>query len=294
MSLNVARYTSRRRRSSITMALCWASAALGLTVLAVILSTLVIKGFSGLSAQVFLADTPPPGSDGGLRNAIPRESNAAVAVPADKAEAFTKNFNALRDAILAEYSTTDPEMKIEAAPADAPAKVMAAADQRGFLRAVQAAPNGIFRMSPDVKDLVQTSNNVARVQLGGGSFTVMCLTRSSVESEKMDEADTLRAAFELIGAEVKFAGGYPGWTPRPDSKIVQLMTAVYQEIFKEQPHVLACHAGLECGIIGRNYPGMEMISFGPTIRGAHSPDERANIPSVQKFWKYLQEVLGKL
>ena len=231
---------------------------------------------------------------GGLRNAIPRESNAAVAVPADKAEAFTKNFNALRDAILAEYSTTDPEMKIEAAPADAPAKVMAAADQRGFLRAVQAAPNGIFRMSPDVKDLVQTSNNVARVQLGGGSFTVMCLTRSSVESEKMDEADTLRAAFELIGAEVKFAGGYPGWTPRPDSKIVQLMTAVYQELFKEQPHVLACHAGLECGIIGRNYPGMEMISFGPTIRGAHSPDERANIPSVQKFWKYLQEVLGKL
>jgi dipeptidase D len=233
--------------------------------------------------------------DGGsLRNAIPRESNAWVAVPVDKAAAFTKTFNALRDAILAEYGTTDPDMKIEAAPADAPPQVMAATEQRGFLRAVQAAPNGIFRMSPDVKDLVQTSNNVARVQLNNGAYTVMCLTRSSVESEKMDEADTLRAAFELIGAEVKFTGGYPGWTPRPDSKIVQLMSAVYKELFQKEAQVLACHAGLECGIIGRNYPGMEMISFGPTIRGAHSPDERANIPSVGKFWKYLQEVLGKL
>ncbi|MCC6541425.1 MAG: M20/M25/M40 family metallo-hydrolase, partial [Flavobacteriales bacterium] len=150
------------------------------------------------------------------------------------------------------------------------------------------------RMSPDVKDLVQTSNNLARIQLKDGQYTVMCLTRSSVESEKMDEADSIRAAYELIGGEVKFTGGYPGWTPHPEAKIVLLMSTVYQELFNEEAHVMACHAGLECGIIGRNYPGMEMISFGPTIRGAHSPDEKANIPSVQKFWKYLQVVLERL
>jgi dipeptidase D len=233
--------------------------------------------------------------DGGsLRNAIPRESNATVAVPADKADAFTKAFRELADTIAAEYRTTDPELRIETAAADAPAKVMTAPDQRGFLRAVQATPNGIFRMSPDVKDLVQTSNNLARIQLKDGQWTVMCLTRSSVESEKMDEADAIRSAYELIGGEVKFTGGYPGWTPHPEARIVQLMSAVYKELFNEEAHVMACHAGLECGIIGRNYPGMEMISFGPTIRGAHSPDEKANIPSVQKFWKYLQVVLERL
>ena len=110
----------------------------------------------------------------------------------------------------------------------------------------------------------------------------------------MDEADAIRSAYELIGGEVKFTGGYPGWTPHPEARIVQLMSAVYKELFNEVAHVMACHAGLECGIIGRNYPGMEMISFGPTIRGAHSPDEKANIPSVQKFWKYLQVVLERL
>lgn len=231
---------------------------------------------------------------GGLRNAIPRESTALVAVPADKAEAFTKGFRELADAILAEYRTTDPDLKIEATAADAPAKVMAAKDQRGFLRAVQATPNGIFRMSPDVKDLVQTSNNLARVQLKDGQYTAMCLTRSSVESEKMDEADGIRSAFELIGADVKYAGGYPGWTPRPDSKIVKLMSGLYKERFGEEAKVLACHAGLECGILGRNYPGMEMISFGPTIRGAHSPDERASIPSLKKYWGFLLETLERL
>jgi hypothetical protein len=231
---------------------------------------------------------------GGLRNAIPRESNALVAVPADSADAFTKGFRELADAIVAEYRTTDPELKIGATAADAPVKVMAAKDQRGFLRAVQATPNGIFRMSPDVKDLVQTSNNLARVQLKDGQYTAMCLTRSSVESEKMDEADGIRAAWELAGGSVQYTGGYPGWTPRPDSKIVKLMAALYKERFGEEAHVLACHAGLECGITGRNYPGMEMISFGPTIRGAHSPDEKANIPSVRKFWGYLLETLEKL
>lgn len=231
---------------------------------------------------------------GSLRNAIPRESTATVAVPESRMKDFTASFNELKKAIQAEYATTDPELKLELTATDTPANVMAAKEQSNFLRAVQACPNGIFRMSPDVKDLVQTSNNLARVQLKSGKFTVMCLTRSSVESEKMDEAAGIRAAFELIGATVEFAGGYPGWTPKPEAKIVKLMSDVYEELFKTEPHVLACHAGLECGIIGRNYPKMEMISFGPTIRGAHSPDERAQISSVQKFWRYLQEVLERV
>lgn len=231
---------------------------------------------------------------GSLRNAIPRESVASIGVPADKVDAFTKSFEKLRDTLKSEYGTTDPELSIELAPADLSGKVMTASDQGRFLRAVQACPGGIYRMSPDVKDLVQTSNNVARIELKDGKYTVMCLTRSSVSSEKMDEANAIKAVFELIDAKVEFAGSYPGWVPRPEAKIVKLMSSIYKERFKSEPNVLACHAGLECGILGTNYPEMEMISFGPTIRGAHSPDERAQISSVQKFWGYLLETLERV
>ncbi|HQV39816.1 MAG: aminoacyl-histidine dipeptidase [Flavobacteriales bacterium] len=231
---------------------------------------------------------------GSLRNAIPRESVASIGVPTDKVDAFTKDFEKLRDTLKSEYGTTDPELKIGMAPADLNGKVMATADQGRFLRAVQACPGGIYRLSPDVEDLVQTSNNVARIELKDGNWTVMCLTRGSVDSEKMDEANSIKAVFELIDAKVEFTGAYPGWTPRPDAKIVKLMADIYRERFKSEPHVLACHAGLECGILGTNYPKMEMISFGPTIRGPHSPDERVQISSVQKYWGFLLETLERI
>ncbi|MCB0770399.1 MAG: aminoacyl-histidine dipeptidase [Flavobacteriales bacterium] len=231
---------------------------------------------------------------GSLRNAIPRESVATFVVPADREAAFTNALKALQASITSEYSTTDPELKIELSKADVSDKVMTTRDQSRFLRAVQACPNGIHRMSPDVEDLVQTSNNLARIELKDGTFTAMCLTRSSVDSEKLDEANSIKAVFELIGAKVEFTGSYPGWTPRPGSAIVKLMSAIYRERFKEEPHVLACHAGLECGILGTNYPDMEMISFGPTIRGAHSPDEHVYISSVQKYWGFLLETLERL
>lgn len=231
---------------------------------------------------------------GGLRNAIPRESKAVIALPTGKEQALGQALKQLEADLKAEYRSTDPHLKVELAKADAPAKVMSIKDQQRFLLAVQACPDGIFRMSPDVPGLVQTSNNTARVQLGGGKWTVMCLTRGSVESEKMDQAATIRAAFELIGGQVECTGGYPGWAPKPDAPIVKLMADTYQDLFKEKLKVLAIHAGLECGIIGRNYPDMQMVSFGPTIKGPHSPDERASIKSLQKFWKYLQEVLGRL
>ena len=146
-------------------------------------------------------------------------------------------------------------------------------------------------MSPEIEGLVQTSNNLARVLVEGGKYTVQCLTRSSVDSEKIEEASAIKGLFELIGAKVEFGGSYPGWTPRPDADIVEVMSNLYRELFKEEPHVMACHAGLECGILGTNYPKMEMISFGPNIRGAHSPDECVQISSVQKYWKlYLETV----
>ena len=163
--------------------------------------------------------------------------------------------------------------------------------QEGITRALYTAHNGVYAMSPDMEDLVQTSNNVARVKIGEGKIKILCLTRSSVESSKIDLANALRAAFELCGCEVKFSGEYPGWKPNPESPILKVLTDKYQTLFNETPDVVACHAGLECGILGQNYPEMDMISFGPTIKGAHSPDERAHIASVEKFWKFLKEIL---
>ena len=149
-------------------------------------------------------------------------------------------------------------------------------------------------MSPDIPDLVQTSNNLARVLIKDGEMMISCLARSSVDSERDDLANAICAVLSLTGAQVETSGDYPGWTPRPESTIVKLMSDLYREMFDGPPHVAACHAGLECGIIGTNYPEMEMISFGPNIRGAHSPDEKVQISSVQKFWKYLVETLDRI
>ncbi len=149
-------------------------------------------------------------------------------------------------------------------------------------------------MSPDVKDLVESSNNVARVELKHGALKILNLSRSSVESSKDSVAEQLKSVAELAGMNTVFSGSYPGWKPKPGSEIVQLMETIYVEKFSEKPHVVACHAGLECGIIGANYPEMEMVSFGPTIRGAHSPDEKANIPSAQKFWSFLKDILANI
>ena len=142
--------------------------------------------------------------------------------------------------------------------------------------------------------MVETSNNVARVTFKDGEIHVYCLTRSSVETSKFDLANALRSAFELSGCEVEFTGSYPGWEPNVNASILKVLKEQYQKLFNAQPNVVACHAGLECGILGQNYPKMEMISFGPTIKGAHSPDEKVNIESVQKFWKYLLEILKNI
>jgi dipeptidase D len=231
--------------------------------------------------------------DGGsLRNAIPRESTAQVRV-SDPATAREK-LDATLAVLKAEYATTDPDLRLEVLDIDSPARSVDPEFQSRLLAAIAACPNGIHRMSPDIEDLVQTSNNLARVEVKDGHMIVQCLTRSAVDSEKMAHAEEIEGVFSLIGAAVEFAGSYPGWAPKPEASIVKLMEDLYEKRFGDRPTVAACHAGLECGIIGRHYPEMEMISFGPNIRGAHSPDEKVQVDSVERFWGLLIHTLEQI
>lgn len=232
---------------------------------------------------------------GSLRNAIPRESVAQTVVGSDKETAFLQCVQVAVDDIKSEYRSTEPSLEVTFEKQDVvPASVMPVDEQKAFIQSIYTAHNGVYRMSAELEDLVETSNNIARVSVNNGSISIKCLTRSSVESSKFDLANALRAAFELMGCDVEFSGSYPGWSPNPNSEILQLLTGIYEKQNNAKAEVVACHAGLECGILGRNYPKMDMISFGPTILGAHSPAERASISSVQKFWKFLLEILSHI
>ncbi len=229
---------------------------------------------------------------GGLRNAIPREARASVASGLSAAE-WSQKLHGLVADIQAEYRTTDPSLSVSFETADTPGQVLAAAAGDTLLAALDFCPNGIDRMSPDIEGLVQTSNNVARIALKEGAAEVHCLTRSSVDTEKMDLARRIEAGFALAGMKASRGGAYPGWTPDPDSEVVRMMADLYRELHGHEPLVLACHAGLECGILGSRYPNLDMVSFGPTILGAHSPDERASISSVHKYWAWFLESLAR-
>ncbi len=231
---------------------------------------------------------------GSLRNAIPRESFATISVATAKKDAFIKKINKIAKEIKAEQSTVDPNLEIIISEVATPERVMTTISQNTLLNAIYSAHNGVYRMSHDMKDLVETSNNVARVIIKDENIKILCLTRSSVESSKFDLANALRATFEMAGYTVTLSGSYPGWKPNVSSAVLKLLTKTYEKLFNEKPDVVACHAGLECGILGTNYPDMDMISFGPTIQGAHSPDEKANIKSSQKFWKFLLSILENI
>ena len=231
---------------------------------------------------------------GSLRNAIPRESVAKVIVAEMYDEAYIFDMQEIISDIKTEFKTTEPNLTIEIEKCNLPKKVMDLGVQEGIIRSIYAAHNGVYRMSADMEDLVETSNNVARVIIKDGEILIGCLTRSSVETSKFDLANGLRSAFELCGCEVNLSGSYPGWTPNVKSEILDLLVKIYEKQNNENPKVVACHAGLECGILGTNYPDMDMISFGPTIHGAHSPDERASVSSSQKFWKFVLEILENI
>jgi len=253
-----------------------------------LISRLLYDGFDRYGLRISKID------GGSLRNAIPRESMAVVVVDAVHKDAFESDTEHLISAIEKEFVTIEPELKIVLNPTNLPEAVMELGVQQPLLKALRAAHNGVYRMSPDIEDLVETSNNVARVLIENGQIHIGCLTRSSVDSSKMDLAQTLKATFELAGCAVEFSGDYPGWTPNMKASILKVLKDLYVQLNGSEPHVAACHAGLECGILGTHYPSMEMISFGPNIKGAHSPDERAQISSVQKFWVFLKAILAAI
>lgn len=229
---------------------------------------------------------------GGLRNVIPRESFAKIVV--DSKQGFEKYLEGIIQTIKQELRSVEKNLEIDFKSIDLSSKMMESSSQLSILRAISAMPNGVYRMSTDMEDLVETSSNLARVIIREGKFTCLSLQRSSVDTQKQEIAQSVRSVFELIGAKVENGGEYPGWTPKPDAPIVSVMQNLYEEMFVEKPFVSACHAGLECGILGQHYDSLQMISFGPTIRGAHSPDERVNIASVEKFWKYLIKTLENI
>ncbi|WP_300664932.1 aminoacyl-histidine dipeptidase [Fluviicola sp.] len=233
--------------------------------------------------------------DGGsLRNAIPRESTAVIAISNDDKTKFYQASDEIIEQITAEFQSIEKDANWTVFETGDLNRVVKKSDFKRIVNAVYAVHNGVFRMSPSIAGLVEASSSLAKVTVGDDLFTTQSLQRSSVESSKMDVANTIRAAFESVGVEVVQGGEYPGWEPNADSAILNVMADLYREKFQAEPNIKACHAGLECGILGKHFPGMDMISFGPNIRGAHSPDECVQVSSVQKFWDYLLEVLKRI
>ena len=241
---------------------------------------------------------------GTLRNAIPREAFATVYVPADKVEAAKAVFERVAAEIKAEYAGTDPDAEFIFKPYECAegecccggdeCKYVPEADALRFIRAIIACPDGVERMSSEMAGLVETSNNLAMVKIEGGEFSVKTLMRSSVDTAKDALAAKFEAVFALAGIETSFAGGYSGWAPNPESAILATMKKVYNDLYGKEPAVMAIHAGLECGILSGAYPHWDMVSCGPTLMSPHSPDERANIPSVAKCWEFLKAVLENI
>lgn len=226
--------------------------------------------------------------DGGsLRNAIPREAFAVLTVPKEQENDFQNLVKAFSEVFRAEFAGTEPDLKLEAQACALPDFVMEELVQDDLINAIQACPNGVVRMSADMEGLVETSLNLAVVKTEGHEVKALALLRSSVDTAKQDLESTLESLFLLAGAEVWFDGAYPGWKPNMQSEILKTMQEVYRKDFGKVPQVKAIHAGLECGILGSAYPQWDMISFGPTIRYPHSPDEKVDIASVERFWRFL-------
>jgi dipeptidase D len=233
-------------------------------------------------------------SGGNLRNAIPRESYAVIVVPSSKSSSFEKFVKNYEKMHRAEFAETEPELSFSCKKTDKPSKVMSKKDQYGIIRAVFACPNGVQRMSQAMKGLVETSNNLAIVKCVKGKFEAHNLCRSAVDSSKEATAWKIAGIFHLINAKVTMSGGYPGWKPNMASPILKTTTEVYKNMFGKLPEVKAIHAGLECAIIGGVYPSLDMVSFGPTIKYPHSPDEKVNIKSVKKFYNFLCQTLKEV
>ncbi len=233
--------------------------------------------------------------DGGnLRNAIAREAYAVVALPQNNIEAVIEEVSQFEKIYRDEYHATEPNLHFSAEKTALPATVIRNNDFEKLANALYACPHGVMAMSQDIPNFVETSTNLASVKFQENEILITTSQRSSVESEKQDVTNKVVSVFNLAGARSETSDGYPGWTPNPDSEIMKITRETYKKLFGTEPKVLAIHAGLECGLIGDKYPGMDMISFGPTLRGVHSPDEKLEIASVKKFWALVLEVLKNI
>jgi dipeptidase D len=228
---------------------------------------------------------------GSLRNAIPREAFATVIVPLATEPDFLVAIEDFEKLLKSELTQVEPDLDLSALKSDLPSKVMEKNFQDKVLNAIYATPNGVIRNISDIPEVVETSTNLATVKIANGTAEIMCLLRSSVDTAKTDLAQSIEAVYELAGGSVVLDGSYPGWKPNVDSPILKVMKDVYAHLYNKNPEVKVVHAGLECGIIGNAYPSMDMVSFGPTIRHPHSPDEKVCISTVKTFWDYLLEVL---
>ena len=229
---------------------------------------------------------------GGLRNAIPREATAVVLVANGDVATFEAEVAAFEKTLIAEYANIEDSISVKAAVVTTPAEVIPAEVATKLAKAVIGAPNGVVKMSVEMEGLVQTSSNLARVISDGQTVKIQCLLRSSVNSEKHALGAAIKGVFELAGATVELSGDYDGWKPNMESPILHTMLASYESLYGVKPAVMAIHAGLECGIIGGKYEGLDMISFGPTICFPHSPDEKVEIASVEKFYSFLLHTLA--
>ena len=231
--------------------------------------------------------------DGGnLRNAIAREAHAVIAIPEADKHALRTDLNVFAAQAEAEYAVADPDLQFTLESENPRAKAIDKDTAKRLLQALYAAPHGVYAMSQDIPGLVETSTNLASVKMKPGNIIrIETSQRSSIESSKQDIATMVRTVFEMAGASVSFGDGYPGWKPNPHSEILEIAAESYKRLFGVDAKIKAIHAGLECGLFLDKYPSLDMISFGPTLQGVHSPDERMLIPTVQKFWDHLLDIL---
>lgn len=231
---------------------------------------------------------------GNMRNAIPREAYAVISVPSEEVENIKKLVEEYCDLFNKEYSITENKIEVLCEEVEMPELIIPEEIQDDLVNAITGCPNGVFRMIPAIPDTVETSMNLSIIEANATDISVKCLLRSSVDSKKEELASMVESVFTLAGAKVEFSGSYSGWNPNLDSTILNTMKEVYKQEFGEEAAVKVIHAGLECGILGAIEPKLDMVSFGPTIRHPHSPDEKINIESVGKFWKLLVATLEHL
>ena len=234
-------------------------------------------------------------SGGNLRNAIPREAEAVFGIHSDHHEELKRHLKKYIEDIKGEYEGVEPSMDLRLEACERPEYCIDSETSIALVRAIYSAPHGVISMSRDLPGLVETSTNLAAVKIiDDKTIRITTSQRSSVESRKNDIAGQVEAHFQLAGAKVSHSDGYPGWAPNMKSRIMKISAEAYEELFQVKPAIKAIHAGLECGLFLAKYPNLDMVSFGPTMTGVHSPDEQLNIPTVEKFWRHLCRVLEKV